>query len=57
MLANIQGIATKVPQSKLYIGLFLITVYTLMLNNTDRPSAILWVGAMAAGVPGLLDNA
>ena len=57
MRANIQGIATKVPQSNLYIGLFLITVYTLMLNNTDSPSAILWVGAMAAGVPGLLDNA
>jgi len=57
MPANIQGIATKVPQSNLYIGLFLITVYTLMLNNTDSPSAILWVGAMAAGVPGLLDNA
>ncbi len=50
MPANIPGIATKVPQSELYIGLFLITVYTLMLNNTDRPSAILWVGAMAAGV-------
>jgi hypothetical protein len=49
MPANIPGIATEVPQSKLDIGLFLITVYTLMLNNTDRPSAILWVGAMARG--------
>jgi hypothetical protein len=41
MPANFPGRATKVPQSKLYIGLFLITVYTLMLNNRDRPSAIL----------------
>ena len=41
MPANIPGIATKVPQSKLYIGLFLITVYTLTLNNTDRPSAMI----------------
>jgi hypothetical protein len=50
MPANIPSIVTKVPESKLYIGIFLITVYTLMLNNTDRPSAILWVGAMAAEV-------
>ena len=57
MPANIPGIATKVPQPKLYIGLFLITVYTLMLNNTDRPSAILWSVQWRQGWPGLLDNA
>jgi hypothetical protein len=57
MPVNFPGRATGVSQSKFYIGLFLITPCRLMLNNADGPSAILWIGAMAAAGPSLLDNA
>jgi hypothetical protein len=57
MPADFPGRATVVSQSKFYTGLFLITACRLMLNNTDGPSAILWIGAMATAGLSLLDNA
>ena len=57
MPADFPGRATMVSQSKFYTGLFLISACRLLLNNTDGPSAILRIGAMAAAGPGLLDNA
>lgn len=55
MPADFPGRAAMVSQSKFYTGLFLIC--RLMLNNSDGPSAILWIGAMATAGLSLLDNA
>jgi hypothetical protein len=57
MPANIPGIATKVPQSKLYIGLFSDHRVHIDVKQYDRPSAILCAVQRRQGWPGLLDNA
>jgi hypothetical protein len=57
MPANFPGRATKVPQSKLYIGLFLITVYTLMLTIRTAHQRFYGSVQWRQGWPGLLDNA